>query len=663
MLVCDIETNGLLDRTSKVHCLSVYDVDKGSVETFSDRGQYARLTDGLSRLSDADVTVWHNGLTFDIPALCKVYPDFNLRGKVLDTLLLSRLFWPDLANNDFTNLKSAKTPSDPYFTFPKRLIGSHSLQAWGHRLGVLKGDFSETTDWQEWSEEMCEYNRQDVRVTYALYKAMQSWSLKHRSKKGWKESIQLEHDFQKIIFEQEQSGFPFNKEQAALYYAQLSAERQALSEKLRESFPPVDKGDWFTPKVNNAKKGYVKGQTIWRPKLVTFNPGSRQEIAERLKDKYDWTPTERTETGVAKIDETILDSLPYPEAKDLSRYFLLQKRLGQLAEGSNAWLKLVQPDGRIHGHVITNGAVTGRCTHVHPNMAQVPAVGVFMGEEFRSLFYAPDGWSVLGADASGLELRCLAHYLAKYDGGAYAHKILNGDIHWANAQSLGLVGKDEVKDPNNPHHMWARNKVAKRFIYALNYGAGDFKLGEVVDLTEEQAAQILAGTNIEKVGKITEKLARLNPYKTTVATRDIAQCLKGAELRATFMKNMPALKKLIDDVQTKAKTGWLMGIDGRVLPIRSQHSAFNTLLQSAGAIAVKKATCILWEDLRREGLDPFVQQVAHVHDEYQLLVKQGFEPQVGKIAVEAFRKAGEYFHFRIPLDGEFKVGHNWAETH
>ena len=135
-------------------------------------------------------------------------------------------------------------------------------------------------------------------------------------------------------------------------------------------------------------------------------------------------------------------------------------------------------------------------------------------------------------------------------------------------------------------------------------------------------------------------------------------------MKNTFFKSLPAMKNLIEDVKYVAKErGYLLGIDKRHLPVRSQHSALNTLLQSAGAVAVKKATCILWDDLTEAGLVPFVQQVAHVHDEYQLLVKQGFEPQVGKIAVEAFRKAGEYFHFRIPLDGEFKVGHNWAETH
>lgn len=617
MLIFDIETNGLLDTTDRVHCISILDTAQGDVEAYSDRGPYPRLSDALLHLNTCDCLCGHNVLCFDIPALQKVYPSFKPKGRVLDTLVLSRLIWPNLAELDYDKLRHAKVPSDPYFHFPPKLIGSHSLRAWGFRLGVLKGDFSETTDWQEWSEAMCEYNKQDVVVTKAL------WDLIERQHYS-EEAINLEHEFQKVIFQQEQNGFPFDEKKAAEYYATLCAERERILQVVQKSFPPVDRGSYFTPKRDNKIRGYKAGVTIWKPCITPFNPGSRQEIIERLQEKYNWQPTEYTDKGQAKIDETILDSLPYPEAKDLSRYFLLQKRIGQLAEGNNAWLKLVQPDGRIHGHVITNGAVTGRCTHVNPNMAQVPAVGVPWGTEFRSLFYAPDGWFVLGADASGLELRCLAHFMARYDAGQYAHKILEGDIHWHNAQALGLVGKDEVKDPNNEHHMWARNKVAKRFIYAFMYGAGDGKLGEIVGSDET----------------------------------------KGAELRKTFLKALPAMKILIDTVKRTAKErGYLYGIDHRKLPVRSQHSALNTLLQSAGAVAVKKATCILWEDLEAEGLAEHVQQVAHVHDEYQLLVQKGYEAQVGEIAVRAFRKAGEYFHFRLPLDGEYKVGHNWAETH
>ena len=460
MLIFDIETNGLLDQTTQLHVLSILDCTQGTVETYSDHEGYESVHRGLSRLANEPCIGGHNVLCFDLPALKKLYPDFTPIGKVLDTLTLSRLIWPNLAEIDYDKLRHAKVPSDPYFHFPSKLVGSHSLRAWGFRLGVLKGDFSETTDWQEWSEAMCSYNRQDVVVTKALYDLI---CKQHYSE----EAIDLEHQFQKIIFKQEQNGFPFDERKASEYYSTLCAERERILSVVQQAFPPADRGSYFTPKRDNRAKGYKAGQQIWRPKLTPFNPGSRQEIIERLQEKYNWQPKEYTEKGQPKVDEDVLSQLEYPEAKLLSEYFLVQKRIGQLAEGSNAWLKLVQSDGRIHGHVITNGAVTGRCTHVHPNLAQVPAVGVPWGAEFRGLFYAPPDYVVLGADASGLELRCLAHFLARYDGGAYARKILEGDIHWHNAQALGLVGKDEVKNPDDPHHMWARNKVAKRFIYAF----------------------------------------------------------------------------------------------------------------------------------------------------------------------------------------------------
>lgn len=144
----------------------------------------------------------------------------------------------------------------------------------------------------------------------------------------------------------------------------------------------------------------------------------------------------------------------------------------------------------------------------------------------------------------------------------------------------------------------------------------------------------------------------------------IAYTLKGTDLKNKFLKTLPALDNLIKDVQeTVKKRGTLYGLDRRILPVRSQHSALNTLLQSAGAIAVKKATCLLWDYLNEAKLSQHVKQVAHIHDEFQLLVHKGNEEQVGAIAVKAMQDAGKYFNFRCPLDGEYKIGQNWAETH
>ena len=273
-----------------------------------------------------------------------------------------------------------------------------------------------------------------VEVTEKLLSLVESMNVAQRA-------ITLEHWFAFIIAKQEQFGYPFNVRKAEALYLKLASERIAIDEKLKNLFKPwyVSEG-LFTPKRPNKKMGYVEGATFCKVKLQEFNPSSRQQIADRLIKLYGWKPKEFSENGQPKIDETVLSSLPYPAAKTLAERFLIQKRIGQLAEGNQAWLKL-ERNGRIHGSVNTIGAVTGRCTHSHPNVAQVPSVGAAYGAECRELFYAPTGWVQVGADASGLELRCLAHFMAKYDGGAYGKVILEGDIHTVNQEAAGLRPK------------------------------------------------------------------------------------------------------------------------------------------------------------------------------------------------------------------------------
>lgn len=659
--IFDIETNGLLDATTTLHALVIRDTVTGNLYSCTDNSpNYKSIAEGLKILENADLIAGHNIVCFDLPALKKLYPGWSPKGAIRDTLVMSRLIYPDMADRDFARARNPRMRS-----IPKELIGRHSLKAWGYRLSEQKDTFGETSDWALWSPEMQTYCEQDVAVTARLWERFSQMNYSETA-------IRLEHQFQEIIFQQERNGFPFDYQAAEKLCAELCAEREELKTKLQTLWPPLDKGDWFTPKVNNKTRGYVKGEKTWRPKIVPFNPASRDDIAERLKTTYQWQPTEFSETGKPKIDDEILQSLPYPEAKQLARYFLIQKRIGQIGEGRQAWLKAAQKEEdndashngehvslyKIHGRVTTNGAVTGRCTHHDPNIAQVPAVGVPWGHECRALFYAPHGWRLLGCDASGLELRCLAHYMARYDGGAYAQVILHGDIHWANAQNLGLVPKDMERDKENEETEYFRNKIAKRFIYAFLYGAGGGKIGTVCGVTPEEKEKYLADKRTKALVK------RLKERGEPCDGDIIAYTLKGTDLKNKFLKTLPALDSLIKDVQETVKTrGTLYGIDKRILPVRSQHSALNTLLQSAGALAVKKATCLLWDYLDEAGLSRDVKQVAHIHDEFQLLVREGIEEQVGQIAVRSFQDAGKYFNFRCPLDGEYKTGSNWAETH
>ena len=591
-ILFDIETNGLLDELTMVHSLVLIDLDTGDLVSCADQEGYRSIEEGIDILYGAKLLVGHNIQGFDLPALHKTH-QFDTDAELHDTLIMSRLIWSDLKHNDFRFLE--KNPE-----FPKQLIGSHSLKAWGYRLGNHKDEYD--GGWDAWSKEMQDYCEQDTRANLTFYE-------KILSKNPSDESVKLEHDFAHVIRKQERQGFNFDEAGAEKLLAKLQTRQAELEGELQEAFPPWEIREPFVPKVNNKTRGYVKGQLTYKVKEVVFNPASRDHIADRLQKLRDWKPTDFTAQGKPKVDEAVLAELDYPEAKLLNEYLLINKRIGQLATGSNAWLKLVK-DGKIHGQVNTNGAATGRCTHNRPNIAQVPSVGAAYGTECRGLFRAPDDYALVGADLSGLELRCLAHYMARFDDGAYGDVVVNGDIHTQNQKAAGLPTR------NN----------AKTFIYGFLYGAGPAKIGSIVGGSEKE----------------------------------------GRKLIAKFMKATPAIKLLREAVSASVKkNGYLKGLDGRVLPIRSDHAALNTLLQSAGAVLSKKATVILYENLTAMGYIWGVDyaQVAHVHDEVQLIARKEIADVIGREAVKSFQQAGEYYNFRCPITGEYKVGSNWADTH
>ena len=439
-LVADIETNGLLDNVTVVHCIAAKDIDTGTVHTFHG----STIEEGVRFLQGADRLIFHNGVSYDIPVLNKLYPWFSVEpSKVLDTLVLGRLTYTNIKDIDMGLLKKQKLPS--------RLFGSHSLEAYGYRLGLMKGEYADAfkkaagdsyksgDEWKEFSQAMLDYNVQDVEVTEALY-------LKLTSKNYSQMAIELEHQIQWLMAQQVRNGFHFNEGKAAVLYSTLSQRRADLERELKEFF-----GSWevklpdFIPKRDNKTRGYKEGVPVPRSKTVEFNPSSRDHIADRLQTLYGWKPEKFTDGGKPMVDESVLSSLDYPPCKPLTEYLLVAKRIAQLAEGDQAWLKLVKK-GRIHGSINPNGAVTGRATHAYPNIAQVPASSSPYGHECRELFEIPEGWHALvGADASGLELRCLAHFMAKWDGGVYGDVLLNGDIHTTNQEAAGLPTRNNAK--------------------------------------------------------------------------------------------------------------------------------------------------------------------------------------------------------------------------
>ena len=600
-IIIDIETNAIEDwreltDLKEIHCLVIR--GKTWVETYNH--QKGNIEDGLREISIADEVIGHNAMAFDIPAIQKLYPDFRMNGCLRDTMLLSRLVWPDIRDEDFKR-------GDEY---PKNLIGSHSLKAWGHRLGEYKGDH---TDWSAWSQEMEDYCVQDTHVTLRLWQSIQREEPSVRS-------VMLEHAFAEIIIKQERHGFRFDVDAAKELHAELLDKKAKLERRMQEIFPPVEVPmktpqywladcEQYPTKTAAKASGYKDSEITKGPnkvKTIPFNPGSRDQISKCLIDKYGWKPKDYTAGGRPKIDETILKALDYGEAKPLVDYLTISKRLGQLAEGREAWLRCVD-NGRIHGRVNTNGTVSGRCSHSRPNTAQTPSVSSPYGNECRSLFLPDEGHVLLGCDASGLELRMLAHYLGYFDGGEYAKQVCEGDIHTTNQEAAGLVDRNQ----------------AKKFIYCWLYGGGDRLVGEIVD------------------GGVRE----------------------GKQIKKRFMDRLPAFAKLRNHIEKTVDTkGHLIGLDGRVLPVRSKHSALNLLLQSAGAVVMKEATVQLHTDLR--DIPPsYVYQVAHIHDEIQLSVKLSIAEEVGKIAVGSIRIAGENLNLKVPLTGEYKVGANWRGTH
>lgn len=610
-LIFDVESDHLVEKTTKIHCLVITDMDTGITTRYNQQPNGNPVELGIKELEKAYKIIGHNIIGFDILVIKKLYSWFTPPKMIEDTLVMTRLIWPDLKENDFSRLNDG---------FPKEMIGSHSLKAWGIRIGLHKGDFKESNDFEVWTPAMEDYCVQDVAVTLQLYRLIQS-------KNPSKTSVQLEHDFAQIMQNQEAYGFKFDNTKAEGLCALLQKKRAEIEANMQAVFPPAeeemksnlwatqDGKEWVTKKqaveAGYKAKDIVKGAK--KKKIIPFNAGSRDQIANRFIAKG-WKPQEFTPDGKPKVDEqvlTALEKLGFAEAKPLLEYLLVSKRLGQLAEGKEAWMKLVKQDGRMHGRVITNGAVTGRCTHRNPNMAQVPRVGSAYGAECRSLFVATNGFKLIGADASGIELRCLAHFMAPYDGGSYAKVLLEGDIHTANQQASGLPTRND----------------AKTFIYAFLYGAGPAKIGSIINKGEREGRKIID----------------------------------------QFQTKLPAIKRLKDAVELAVnQRGYLIGLDGRHLPVRSAHASLNVLLQSAGALIMKRATINLVRSLTTMlgyefGKDYGI--VAHIHDELQIEAKCGIEEAVGRMAVTSIRQAGLDFKFRCPLDGEFKTGFNWAETH
>lgn len=587
-LAFDIEANGLLDTVTQVHCICCVDLETDETFNFGPDN----LEEGYRLLEKADFLVGHNIIGYDLPVIRKVGDCWPM-GTVIDTLVTARLMHSNLKETDEQLVKLEK--------LDKKLYGSNSLKAWGQRIGIRKDEYE--GGFETFSEEMFRYCQQDVQVLKALWHYLKP--------QGYSESaIRLENDIADVCHRMEVHGWTFDTKKAADLYSHLAAKREELTKALIAKFGTWEEVDKvLVPKRDNKARGYKAGVPVTKMKTVEFNPNSRQHIEKKLRE-LGWKPEVFTDSGQAKLDESILSRIEIPEAKLLVEHFLVEKRLGQLADGDAGWLKMVGKDGRIHGRYNTMGTVTGRASHFSPNIAQVPAGKSPYGKECRSLFTVPVGWKLVGADMAGLELRCLSHYLYAYDGGAYGDIILNGDVHTENQKAAGLPTRDN----------------AKTFIYAFLYGAGPSKIGKIVNGSAKQ----------------------------------------GQELINRFMQGLPAFAKLKQNVSAAAGKGYLKALDGRHIPVRSEHAALNSLLQGCGAILCKRWVVDTHKTLSsqfKEGYNGDFVICGFIHDEVQIACRSEIAELVGQITTQCARDAGRIYDFKIRLDSEYRIGQDWSETH
>lgn len=676
------------------------------------------LSVGIQVIADADYVTGHNIVDFDNEALAFYDPEFTgVSGQVFDTLVMARMVFADIKESDFRNAAKGKLEG--------RLIGQQGLEAWGQRLGLNKGDYKKERErslkeqhreaglppptdeelhhyvWGTWNVEMHDYMILDKDVNFILWEKIVSfdWSV---------EATRMEHQIHELMVRQERNGFMLDVPRAERLADHLRTAYDALCEDAIKQI-----GTWYRPckktidepvqsqgeddsrrvwgevtfpkrSASMAKSNGVviesgdytklRGDTIEgcpfvKIELREFNPNSRPQIEDRLRTLYGWEPQDFTDGGAAKVDDTILRDLAehIPLADTLAEIFFLKKRLGQVADGKNGWLKLVRDDGRIHGRVNVGGTVSGRATHASPNISQVPGVNakefkdkvegetylkkwsgllnhngdplvvdakwkekkgewsILMrgreggyGWDSRELFIVPTQYKLVGCDLSGIEFRCLGNLTYPFDDGEIIDVVLNGDIHARNAEMAGIS-----------------RSVAKRLLYAAMYGGGDAKLGSIVE-----------------------------PFSSEARQRTL-----GKQLRAKLMAAMPSLEKAIKEIKREKQRnrGTIAGLDGRRLYVRSDHAALNLRLQSDGALIAKKWLLIIddlfYEEGWEHGIDKDYALCSWSHDESQIAVRDELAERAAELMEAAAPMAGDYFKFKCPVAAEAKIGTNWAITH
>jgi len=687
-LVFDIECNGLLDELTNVHCIAIFDCNTGKADLYEPDNIQA----ALDRIAGADELFGHNIIGFDLPALEKVYGfkvDIN---KTTDTLLWSMRLFPDMLGKG----KKKQVVTDDDDDDIEEIILGHSLESWGKRLGVHKGDFK--GPWTEYTKEMGEYCLQDVVVNEHIRRHFVSLG------KPAPVADYIEKRFAALVQRQETRGFAFDVDAAEALCSRLQSDLDALEAVVAGQIPPrievlktpayytvtwadgtttqydtkgLANADRKARKVKPSQCSIAPGPM--REKSYSFNMGSRDQIREYLYTKYNWLSPKLTETGeklletqsaeklaieYGSLSEEILRACEFPEGKQFADFLLMRKVKSFLrGDGDSGWLRLVK-NGRIHHRMLTIGCATGRCAHSKPNLGQVPRVSTGKegplkgiagryGYDCRELFHA-DRVQV-GVDMQAIESRNLGHYLQPYDGGGYINEVLNGDIHAKNCLYLKKYAGFTI----------SRGDSKSGATYPWFYGAANLKLGTLITIYSQEAAEEYRERlqfYRRNTGSINLKVwSKAVGAKRLATPEEAAFTDVGAKVRNAYEQGIDGLPQLLEALKQASKRGWLLMPDGRQLPIRSPHAALNTLLQGSAAILMKKWV-VLTEDYNlRDGVDWC--SLAIVHDELQSDVHEDHVDQHSKNCIQAIKDAGVAFNWRCPLDGEAKVGRNWAECH
>ena len=636
-LVTDLESNGLLETMDVIHCICA--IDRDTQKRYSWKPW--QIDEAIDVLQEADELIFHNGVGFDVQAIKKLYPNFKPK-KVTDTLILAKIAFGDgngtkLEKIDFGLSKKGKLPAN--------LIGSHKLEAYGFRMGILKGTYGHDTEgaWEVWSPEMQSYCEQDVEVTLALIEKLESRYLELKENST---AIELEHEVSYILdVHQRVKGMKFNSESAEEVKEVCERGHAHLVEKFNMIMPPFYtankvKGEVVikTPARRSTLKGAngltfstEPGAPYTELKLNTFT-GTDADIINLLTKVYDWEPTEFTDTGLPKVGAEFIENLPYDCIDDILDMKILKKVQGYVSSGKNAWLKLVDDDGMIRHRCMHIGAATHRTAHSSPNLGQIPAargsdLKIELGHKCRAMFGPPKGYSQVGVDLSGIELRMLAHYLYRFDGGRYADIVTDGDVHWATVLALGLYPPGTKRDKNNVEHENARGNIAKVFAYAYMYGAGPGKIMKILGV----------------------------------------KTLKEAKKRMDMFAKALGLNKLKDALEAAvAEHEGFYLLDGRKVFCSSPHKALNFLLQGSSAVVFKRWIIICHKRLKEAGYREYIDfhQLCCTHDEIQMAVRDGIDvSHIEKIMLDAITETASFYKMNVRLDGEAKHGDNWSACH